>query len=499
MQHILWADQAVDTAKAKAVASEWHEHLIPSQLDTAAAAKQLDNVLHGCDDGELFLECCQQERLVFGEGKVKASSNSLRRGMGLRAVDGESCYFSHASTLSAPCLKRLAEGLKPHIMATKARAKAIKDTPKHPVQHCLYQAIDPAASIAFADKIDLMRAIDAKARQHPYVQDVTITLQGEWQAVSGLRPRNAPYHDVRPRCELSISLIMRRGDKRSSGGHAIGGREDYQRLVSAWPEALAQALGQAERMLEAVAGPAGMMDVVLGAGWPGILLHEAIGHGLEADFNRKQTSVFSHLLGRQIAHSAVTIVDQGNIPARRGSLHLDDEGTPTRCTTLIEQGVLVGYMQDRLNARLMQQPLTGNGRRQSYQHVPMPRMTNTYMLAGNSTTAPDQAALIAEVKHGIFACNFGGGSVDITSGQFVFNCTEAYMIENGKLGAPINGASLIGMGANALKGIRAVGNDLALDQGSGMCGKNGQWVPVGVGQPSLLIGGLQVGGSKIRA
>ena len=346
----------------------------------------------------------------------------------------------------------------------------------------------------FAGKLDLLKEIDAYARAlDPRVVQVSATLAAGLQEVEILRPEGLRLADIRPMARLNVSVIVEQNGRREQGGTGGGGRFGLARLMerSHWQPMVAEALRIALVNLDAVPAPAGVMDVVLGPGWPGILLHEAIGHGLEGDFNRKQTSAFAGLMGSRIAAPGVTVLDDGTIPDRRGSISVDDEGTPSGKNVLIEDGILVGYMQDRQNARLMGVAPTGNGRRESFAHIPMPRMTNTYMLAGQD----DPAAILADLKDGIYAVGFGGGQVDITNGKFVFSCTEAYRVQNGKFGAPVKGATLIGDGATALKAIRAIGNDLALDPGIGNCGKAGQWVPVGVGQPTLLIGGLTVGGS----
>jgi len=346
----------------------------------------------------------------------------------------------------------------------------------------------------FPAKIDLLREIDAFARAlDPRVVQVSATIAASHQEVLILRPEGTLVTDTRPMSRLNISVIVEENGKRESGGMGGGGRAGLIGLIGRdnWEPVTREALRIALVNLDAEPAPAGVMDVVLGPGWPGILLHEAIGHGLEGDFNRKGSSAFAGLMGQQIAAKGVTVLDDGTIPDRRGSITVDDEGTPSAKNTLIEDGVLVGYMQDRQNARLMGVAPTGNGRRESYAHAPMPRMTNTYMLAGDM--APE--ALVADLKDGIYAVGFGGGQVDITNGKFVFSCTEAYRVKNGIVGAPVKGATLIGDGATALKQIRGIGNDLALDPGIGNCGKAGQWVPVGVGQPSLMIGGLTVGGA----
>ena len=358
----------------------------------------------------------------------------------------------------------------------------------------LYSDENPLGSPAFDAKVKLLESIDAYAREKdPRVRQVTASVAANWQVVEILRADSEIYRDIRPMVRFNVSVIAGDGDRQESGSYGFGGRESFQRLIdpAAWQGAVDEAIRQALVNLQAVPAPAGEMDVVLGSGWPGVMLHEAVGHGLEGDFNRKKTSAFAGLMGQQVAAKGVTVVDDGTIQARRGSLSIDDEGTPTNRTVLIEDGILVGYMQDRQNARLMDMRPTGNGRRESHAHVPMPRMTNTYMLAGNH----DPKEIIASVKNGLYAVNFGGGQVDITSGKYVFQCTEAYRIENGKVGAPVKGAMLIGNGPTDLHRISRVGNDFALDPGIGTCGKNGQGVPVGVGQPSLRMDTITVGGT----
>jgi TldD protein len=358
----------------------------------------------------------------------------------------------------------------------------------------LYGDDDPMADAAFSVKLDILREIDAYARAlDPRVVQVSASMGASLQEIEILRPEGIRVSDVRPMVRLNVSVIVEENGRRESGGAGGGGRIGLTGLLlqDDWQAKAREALRIAVVNLSAEPAPAGMMDVVLGPGWPGILLHEAIGHGLEGDFNRKKTSAFAGLMGQRVASKGVTVLDDGTIPDRRGSISVDDEGTPSAKNVLIEDGILVGYMQDRQNARLMGVAATGNGRRESYAHAPMPRMTNTYMLGGDS----DPAQILAGLKDGIYAVGFGGGQVDITNGKFVFSCTEAYRVQNGKVGAPVKGATLIGDGATALSQIRAIGNDMALDPGMGNCGKAGQWVPVGVGQPTLLIGGLTVGGS----
>ena len=358
----------------------------------------------------------------------------------------------------------------------------------------LYSDDNPLGEPSFEAKVKLLEEIDAYARaKDPRVRQVTASVAATWQVVEILRSDGETYRDVRPLVRLNVSVVAGEGDRQEVGGHGYGGREGYARFIEtrAWQGAVDEAVRQAFVNLQSVPAPAGEMDVVLGPGWPGVMLHEAVGHGLEGDFNRKKTSAFAGLMGQRVASKGVTVIDDGTMAARRGSLSIDDEGTPTNRTVLIEDGILVGYMQDRQNARLMSMRPTGNGRRQSYAHVPMPRMTNTYMLAG----AHDPAEIIASVKNGVYAVYFGGGQVDITSGKYVFQCTEAYRIENGKVGAPLKGAMLIGNGPTDLNRISMIGNDLALDEGIGTCGKNGQGVPVGVGQPTLRMDRITVGGT----
>ena len=359
----------------------------------------------------------------------------------------------------------------------------------------LYSAANPLQQVPFEKKVKLLQEIDEYARaKDPQVQQVMASLTGNWQAVEILRAGGELTGDIRPLVRLSVSVVVSDGDNMESGSYGSGGRFSYESFLQAdtWQKHVDEAYRQAKNLLEAEPAPAGEMQVVLGSGWPGILLHEAIGHGLEGDFNRKGTSVFSGLMGERVAAPSVTVVDDGTIGNRRGSLSIDDEGTPTQCTTLIENGILVGYMQDRTNAKLMGTESTGNGRRQSFAHQPMPRMRNTIMQAGNENPQD----IINSVKNGLYAVNFGGGQVDITNGKFVFSASEAYKIDNGNIGAPVKGATLIGSGFEVLKNVKAVGNDMELDPGIGTCGKNGQGVPVGVGQPTLLIDGLTVGGTE---
>jgi TldD protein len=459
-------------------------------LDEAAALATLRAATQGADDGELFLERRRSEAIVLDDGRVKNASYDASEGFGLRAVRGEVAGYAHSTEISQAALNRASETAR---LAVGAGGGTLADPPKG-TNVKLYTDADPMADASFAGKIDLLKEIDAFTRAlDPRIIQVSATIAAGLQEVEILRPEGLRLSDIRPMARLNISVIVEQNGRRESGGMGGGGRYGLARLMEPahWQGVAREALRIALVNLDAVPAPAGTMDVVLGAGWPGILLHEAIGHGLEGDFNRKKTSAFAGLMGQQIAARGVTVLDDGTIPDRRGSISVDDEGTPSARNVLIEDGVLVGYMQDRQNARLMGVAPTGNGRRESHAHIPMPRMTNTYMLGGEANPAD----ILAGLKDGIYAVGFGGGQVDITNGKFVFSCTEAYRVQNGVVGAPVKGATLIGDGATALKQIRAIGNDMKLDPGIGNCGKAGQWVPVGVGQPSLLIGGLTVGGS----
>ncbi len=467
-----------------------------SLLDDTALSRDhalaiVANTLHQADDGELFLERRQTESLVYDDGKLKSASFDESQGFGLRAISGETAAYAHATEFSEAALKRAAE-----VCATVTRGgpggTAALSPPRSNTR--LYADTNPAAALTFPQKIELLQKADSFARGlDPRVQQVSVSLASDWQAIEIIRADGGTYRDVRPLVRLNISVVSSNGKEQGQGSHGIGGRGEPLSYFTddVWQGAAREALRQSLVSLEAKPAPAGEMDVLLGPGWPGILLHEAVGHGLEGDFHRKKTSAFAGLMGQRIASKGVTIVDDGTIPNRRGSISIDDEGTPSNCTTLIEDGILVGLIQDRLNARLMGVAPTGNGRRQSFAHAPMPRMTNTYMLSGNKNPEEIQRS----IKRGLYAKSFGGGQVDITSGKFVFSCTEAYLIEDGKITTPVKGATLIGSGADALTRISMVGNDMALDPGVGTCGKQGQGVPVGVGQPTLRIDRLTVGGT----
>lgn len=448
--------------------------------------------LHNADDGELFLEYRQSESIMFDDGRVKSASFDTAQGFGLRAVSGEATGYAHASELSEHALLRAADTVRAVTLGHSGAAPV----PLQQTNRVLYGDENPLALVPFEDKVGLLADMDAYARSlDDNVHQVTASVLGSWQAVQIIKADGVRVGDIRPLVRLNIQVVLEKDGRMEIGSHGIGGRVNFDAYMTAdtWKPAVDEALRQARVNMQAVPAPAGEMVVVLGPGWPGILLHEAIGHGLEGDFNRKKTSAFAGLRGERVASAGVTVVDDGTLDARRGSLTIDDEGTPSSYTTLIEDGILKGYMQDRMNARLMGEASTGNGRRQSYAHMPMPRMTNTYMLPGDR----DPAEILASVDRGLYATSFGGGQVDITNGKFVFTCTEAYKIENGKATTPVKGATLIGSGPDVLTKVTMIGNDLELDPGIGTCGKNGQGVPVGVGQPTLRIDGLTVGGTAV--
>ena len=460
-------------------------------MDAGRVADIVADALGGADDGELFLEYRQSESLAFDDGRLKSASFDTSQGFGLRAVSGEATGYGHASELSEAAIRRAAETVK----AVRTGRGGQADVGPHGSNLELYREDNPLNAVDFAAKVALLERMDAYARaRDSRVRQVMAALSGSWQAVEIVRADGARVGDIRPLVRLNVSVVVGDGAHMETGSHGSGGRYGYDILLdeTTWREHVDEALRQALVLLDARDAPAGEMQVVLGPGWPGILLHEAIGHGLEGDFNRKRTSVFSGLMGEKVAAGGVTVIDDGTLDSRRGSLTVDDEGTPTQRTTLIEDGTLVGYMHDRLNARLMGARSTGNGRRQSFAHQPMPRMRNTIMVAGEA----DPADIIASVGKGLYAVNFGGGQVDITSGKFVFSASEAYLIEAGKVTAPVKGATLIGTGHEVLKRVRAIGNDMRLDPGIGTCGKNGQGVPVGVGLPTLLVDKLTVGGTE---
>jgi TldD protein len=459
-------------------------------LSQAVASRIVEQALAGSDDGELFLEYRESEQISLDDGRIRAAGFDSSLGFGLRAVAGEATGFAHAGEISEAALRRAAAS----VAAIKDGHSGKAAEPPRATNSRLYSDHNPLGLMEFSARTSLLTEIDAYARaKDSRVVQVVASISGEWQAVQIMRADGTRVADLRPLVRLNVSVVVNQGGRRETGSYGTGGRFAYDALTSeaTWRGAVDEALRQALVNLDSRPAPAGEMEVVLGSGWPGILLHEAIGHGLEGDFNRKRTSAFSGLLGERIASPGVTVVDDGTMPDRRGSLTVDDEGTPSSRTVLIEDGILVGFMQDRLNARLMGMRATGNGRRQSYAHAPMPRMTNTVMLGGTSSPAE----MIGSVKRGLYAVNFGGGQVDITSGKFVFSASEAYLIEDGKVTAPVKGATLIGNGPDALTKVAMIGNDMALDPGIGTCGKSGQGVPVGVGQPTLKLAGLTVGGT----
>ncbi|MFZ1989072.1 MAG: metalloprotease TldD [Alphaproteobacteria bacterium] len=459
-------------------------------LDQKRVEALVDDAVGKGDDGELYLEYKQSETFAFDDGRLKAASFDTTQGFGLRSVAGEATGFAHSSELSEDAIKRAAATIK----AVQSGHQGVLAEPPPRTNAKLYIDDNPLNGVAFAAKVKLLEEMNAYARaKDPRVRQVSCSLSGSWQAVEIVRPGGEIRRDIRPLVRLNVSIVVGEGDRQEAGNYGMGGRVLYDQYLKPenWQMAVDEALRMALVNLKSIPAPAGEMNVVVGSGWPGVLLHEAVGHGLEGDFNRKKTSAFSGLMGQRVAAPGVTIVDDGTLPNRRGSLTVDDEGTPTNRNALIEDGILVGYMQDRLNARLMGMKPTGNGRRESHQHMPIPRMTNTFALAGDK----DPQEIISSVDRGIYAVSFGGGQVDITSGKFVFNCTEAYMIENGKIGVPIKGASLIGNGPDVLTRVKMIGNDLKLDPGVGVCGKGGQGIPAGVGQPTMRIDGITVGGT----
>lgn len=465
-----------------------------SALDCARTERIVADALYGMDDGELYLEYTQSESLLFDDGRLKQSSSNVHQGFGLRAVKGEAASYAHASDLSEAALKRAAATVRAIDFGQASIHEVVP--PAFGANHALYIADNPITALPFSHKLETLQAIDAYVRrQDARVKQVTASLSGSWQRVHILRADGAHATDIRPLVRLNISVVVEQNGRMETGSNGAGARMLYTEYLNKtrWQPMAEEALHQALTNLDARPAPAGELPVVLGAGWCGVLLHEAVGHGLEGDFNRKGTSTFAGRIGEQVAARGVTVIDDGTMAHKRGSLTIDDEGAPTRSNILIEDGILKGYMQDRLNARLMGVAATGNGRRESYAHTPMPRMTNTYMLGGSES----RDSLIAGVKRGIYASHFGGGQVDITSGKFVFSATVAHMIEDGKLTYPIKGATLIGNGPDIMGRITAIGNDLALDPGIGTCGKAGQSVPVGVGQPSMLISSMTVGGTEL--
>jgi len=458
-------------------------------LDPDGARRLAARHLSACDDGELFLQYAASEAFGFDDGRLKTADYHTTSGFGLRGVNGETTAFAHANEISEAAIERAAATLR----LLDPRKGEVAPPPQRTNQS-MYGADDPLSLVPFAEKVALCERIDAAARDRdPRVAQVSVALAASWNVVDIVRADGFVASDVRPLVRLGVQIVAEQNGRRETGYHGLGGRYLYGKLFdeTEWNRGIDLALAQALVNLESVAAPAGEMPVVMGSGWAGVLLHEAVGHGLEGDFNRKGTSAFSGRIGERVAASGVTVVDDGAMNQRRGSLTIDDEGTPTGRTVLIEDGILKGYLQDRLNARLMGMAPTGNGRRESFAHAPMPRMTNTFMLAGKE----EPGDLIGRVKDGIYAKSFGGGQVDITSGKFVFSCTEAYRIHGGKIAEPVKGATLIGDGPTVLTRVKGIGNDLELDEGIGVCGKGGQSIPAGVGQPTLLIDGLTVGGT----
>jgi len=465
---------------------------VPTGLDEKALIGVLESMLgFDIDFAELYFQAIRHESWVLESGIVKDASFSADRGVGVRALNGEKTGFAYSEDLQLEALQQAAGASRS--IARKGQAKVVK-VDNIPLPKAQYASSDPLASIDEGAKLSILVQLDEIARkQDPRVQEVIASLSGVYENIIVMASDGTLAADIRPLVRANVTVILQDGQRVERGSAGAGGRSDYHIFTPQLLQQLAQeAVRQAQVNLEAIEAPAGIMPVVLGAGWPGVLLHEAIGHGLEGDFNRKGSSAFSNRIGQQVASPLCTIVDDACIEARRGSLTIDDEGTPGQCTTLIEKGILQAYMQDKKNARLMGQASTGNGRRESYAHLPLPRMTNTYMLAGES----EPEDIIRSVKKGLYAPNFGGGQVDITSGKFVFSTSEAYLIEDGKVTAPVKGATLIGNGPDVLTKVSMVGNDLALDRGVGICGKAGQSVPVGVGQPTLKVDELTVGGTQ---
>ncbi|MBI1200075.1 MAG: metalloprotease TldD [Phenylobacterium sp.] len=461
-------------------------------VDADRAREVLSDALAGADDGELFVERSESESFLFDDGRLKSAAYDSTEGFGLRVVAGETAGYAHASEISEAAIRRAADSAR---LAKRGYAGTAAEAPRA-TNARLYGEENPLASPAFADKVALLQEIDAWARaRDSRVVQVMASIAGERRMVEILRADGRLIRDVRPLSRVNVQITVERDGRRETGYTGAGGRAGFETWITPdkWQAQVDEALRQALVNLDAVPCPAGEMDVVLGPGWNGVLLHEAVGHGLEGDFNRKGTSAFSGRIGQRVAAPGVTVFDDGSLAGRRGSLTVDDEGTPTERTILIEDGVLVGYMHDRMSARLMGLSPTGNARRQSYAHMPMPRMTNTGMLGGDTP----RAEMIASTKRGLYCANFGGGQVDITNGKFVFQCTEAYLIEDGKVTTPVKGATLIGDGPSALTRVTMIGDDFDFDPGVGVCGKAGQSVPVGVGQPSLKITGLTVGGTAV--
>ena len=484
-------NDVADIAGASAIEQARDHLLIPYALDDSALSKVLGQMLsHRVDYGDLYFQYSRSEAWSLEEGIVKAGSFNIDQGVGVRAVVGDKTAFAYSDDISARALGDATATVR--AIAAAGQDRQVPVTTRAPLP-ALYASRDPLASLAPDDKVKLLERLEGFARSlDPRVVQVMASVAGEYEVVLVANSEGGMAADVRPLVRVSITVIIEHKGRREQGSAGGGGRGDYRMFTDAVLKDYARlAVHQASVNLDARPAPAGTMTVVLGSGWPGILLHEAVGHGLEGDFNRKGSSTFANRMGQRVAAKGVTVIDDGTIAGRRGSLNVDDEGTPTSRTVLIEDGILKGYMQDRTNARLMGMAPTGNGRRESFAHLPMPRMTNTIMLAGDK----DPQEILASVKNGIYAVNFGGGQVDITNGKFVFSMSEAYMIEDGKVTYPVKGATLIGNGPDAMNRVSMIGNDLSLDPGVGTCGKEGQSVPVGVGQPTLRLDGLTVGGT----
>ncbi|MDA0764462.1 MAG: metalloprotease TldD [Proteobacteria bacterium] len=454
----------------------------------------VSNALETADDGELYLESTKSESFSFDDGRMKNVAYDTTQGFGLRAIADEAKGFAHSGELSEEALNRASETVK---SVSKNYSGIMSEAPSHGVNKPLYTSINPIEGTSFQVKTNLLEEIDAYARSlDTRVVQVSASLSASYQAIQILRANGERSADIRPLVRLNVSLVVEQSGRRETGSSGCGGRGKYEEWINKekWQSQVNEALRIASTNLESIPTPAGEMPVILGPGWPGVMLHEAVGHGLEGDFNRKGTSIFSGRIGEQVTAKGVTVIDDGTIENKRGSITIDDEGTKSSKNILIEDGILKNYMQDRQNARLMNMKPTGNGRRQSYAHYPMPRMTNTYMDNGNI----DPQEIIQSLKKGIYAVNFSGGQVDITNGKFVFSASEAYLVEDGKIKQPLKGATLIGNGPDAMSKISLIGNDLALDDGIGTCGKDGQGVPVGVGQPTLLMGGITIGGTEMN-
>ncbi len=463
-----------------------------TDLTREQAEQLVSETLKNCDDGELFFESSKSESFILDDQKIKNTSYDTSIGYGLRAVTEDVTAFAHSNEISKTSLS---DSSKKILSSLKNKNGKLDSAPARSNSK-MYSDINPIEAKPFNEKVSILKNVDEYLRKKgSIVKQVTASISGEYQEIEIIKSGSQNFQDIRPLIRFNVSVMVEKNGRKETGSYGTGGRMNYDDYIANndWKRVCDEAYRQAMVNLESKDAPAGEMKVVLGPGWPGILLHEAIGHGLEGDFNRKKTSAFHNLMNQKVASEHVTIVDDGTITNRRGSITIDDEGTPSSRTVLIENGILKNYMQDRLNARLMKTQSTGNGRRESFECAPMPRMTNTFMLQGKHS----QEDMIKSVDQGIFAVSFGGGQVDITNGKFVFSCTEAYEINNGKIGSPIKGATLIGNGPDILTKVSMVGNDMKLDPGIGTCGKNGQWVPVGVGQPSILVDEITVGGTRL--